>query len=155
MLLGIDQLDGGVRNAAPLVHHAALGVEPEREPLEGATGLVAPADARRGIQLDAEGAGEHEVDGIEHGGLARTVVAEQEQVPTVTDLDRLVHEVVEADQPHAMDREALHRSPAPGLAHDGFSSVSVSGSVSGSGGAAAGPTTRASRTTEAPSARTS
>jgi hypothetical protein len=81
------------------------GPMPEHDARERSTFVPASAHPRRRVQLDVA-ARERGVDGIEHRGLARAVVAQEKEVSagrrtTAPDLDGLVHEVVEADQSNA------------------------------------------------------
>ncbi len=105
------QLDRRVRDRAAGVAHAALEVVAQDDPLQRAPVVAPAAEASGGVELELA-AGQHEVDGVEDGGLARAVVAEQEQVPAVADLDRLVDEVVEVDEPDGPQTVVDHGSPS-------------------------------------------
>jgi hypothetical protein len=126
---GVAQLERRVGDGAAGPPHAALGVEPQHHALQAAA-LVAPsAQPRRSVPLQLA-AGQHVVDRVEHRGLARAVVAQQEQVPAAAQLDGLVDEVVDVDQPHALDlvRHGPSSSPSAPSARATTSGASRRGS---------------------------
>ena len=139
--------------APPFVHHAVLLIEAKDDALQRPTRVTPSGDARGGVELDVERSRQHHVHGIEDRRLSRTVVAEKKEVAALADFNRLVDEVVEADQADAPDGETLRRSPATGLAH---SSPPPSPAVSLSDESSTPPAERViARSADSPSARTS
>ena len=123
--VGIDELDRGVCGGTAIVAHAPLEVVAQDDALQRAPVVATATDAGRRVQLEVA-AGEDEVDRVEHGRLPGAVVAEEEQVAAVANLDGLVDEVVEVHQA------------------DGTQSVVGHGTASSPGGASLVPSARAS-----------
>ena len=102
------QFEGCVRDAAVLVHGAArLDVVPHHDALHLASaGVLRPGDARGGVELDVA-CGKDIVDRVKKRRLARTIVAEQEQMPAARQVNDSSAQIVEVHEPDANYLESL------------------------------------------------
>ena len=107
-----------------------LGVEAHDQALHAAALDALTRNASGGVELDQFARRHDVVHGVQHRGFARAVVAQQEQVPAVLQVDGLVLDVVEVDQTDASDNVLVLEN----LGHT-FSStdgrVAFGGSLSG------------------------
>ena len=131
------ELEDRVRDGATLVYHAALDVVAQHHALQRAAVLAPATHARRRVELERLAARQHHVDGVEDGRLARSVVAEQEEVPAAAQIDRLVDEVVEVDQANPAD-PVVHGTTSPGD-RAGASIASTASAASTTGSASPAP----------------